>query len=64
MASQSAPDQRIIDEMKKCDLRCANCHMIVTDNRRNDQRIERVAEEMVSDALHFACIELAIEGFG
>lgn len=32
MASQLAPDQRIIDEMKKCDLRCANCHLVVQIN--------------------------------
>jgi hypothetical protein len=33
--------ERLIAEMEKCEVRCANCHAIVTEERRNGPQKER-----------------------
>lgn len=38
MARQSYGLKTIQAEIDKCEVRCANCHRIVTDQRRNEKR--------------------------
>lgn len=48
-------------EWEKCDLRCTNCHAIVTYERQQPGRCQFWADELVSTALYFATTELASE---
>ena len=39
MSNRAYGIESISAEMDKCDVRCANCHRIVTHNRKNDKRV-------------------------
>ena len=48
MARQSYGLKTIQAEIEKCEVRCANCHRIVTDQRRNEKRDSNRAERVCS----------------
>lgn len=48
MARQSYGLKTIQAEIDKCEVRCANCHRIVTDQRRNEKRDSNRAERVCS----------------
>ena len=37
MSNRAYGIEAIAEEMDKCEVRCANCHRIITDKRKNDR---------------------------
>ena len=38
MSNKAYCIDKISEEMEKCEVRCANCHRIITEKRRDDKR--------------------------
>lgn len=38
-------ESRLTEEIAKCDVVCANCHAVKTEERRGEQRLERRSRE-------------------
>ena len=48
----------ILEEIKKCEVRCANCHAVMTAHRKT-VRTEPACHESDESAIHFDSLELS-----